>query len=338
VSASAAPRRAADCLWRGCASLRANPELAGLGFLQQVTAFLLTLAGFVPLARAFEPLGVRWGELSAADPAALADTLSYVVISLPQVMGELLLALVPASVLWLLAALVYCWFQAGIYGVLHAADGQAPEAATAPGRPASWHTFRAFGWRRFAALAGRWTWRYAGYLHLWILFGSCVLLLQTLILALASAVSTGGLDRAVASGDGLQPVASLAVGAALGCGGALLVGLPLWVVVAAGFWLGQADLPRPASGVRPASRVSMRLLVRRPLAVSALFATFLGACAVAGGLFAPLNSFAGGRGPDGEGATAVWIVVTAAELLVAVLLSTAFAGATVALLRGEVPA
>jgi hypothetical protein len=70
--------------------------------------------------------------------------------------------------------------------------------------------------------------------------------------------------------------------------------------------------------------------------VALLFAAFFSASAVAALLFAPLSGLGSARG-EGAG-NVVWVLLTASELLVAVALTTAFAGATVALTMGEVAA
>lgn len=296
------------CLARGVRSLRANPSLAVAAWLQQALTLLLTAAGFVPLAAA---LGVPWRRLAAPpplarllDPEAVAAPLADLVLRWPEVAADLALALLAASLLWLAATALFCWFQGGIYGLLDAADRGAPAVT------ARWPRFRAVSWRGFAAAGRRLALPCFKLIHLYLLAVLVALLAWSLALLVAARLA----------GPGAELVA-----AGVGCALLAAVVAPFSLLAFASFWLAQADLPRRGATVGGAVRRSLAMLRRRPADVTVLLAAYLAASLVVAAAAAPLAALAAGA--------AAHLVLLAVELAAAVALTTAFAAATVALMR-----
>ncbi len=233
------PLAAIDCVRRGTASLRANWELVLAQWLATLVVVGIGVAGVVPVLGVlglldfsslpstpaewgswFEDLGGRLGELGPALAAALAGTLAV----------------------WTLALLAQCFFAGGIYGVLAAAERQAPG-----GVPRDHRLFRTFSWRDLFGWGGRYLWRFFWFYNLF----AAILLVIVLAGAVLAVLST-----AAAEAWG----APAAIG--IGCGGALPL---LFAAVVVGLWMAvaQADLGRLDSGVGVATRRGWRVLTRR---------------------------------------------------------------------------
>lgn len=303
-----------DCLRRGLRSLRANPSVAVAAWLQQVLTLGLTVAGFVPVLAA---LGISWRSLLSLpplerllDPEALAAPLADLLMRGPQIVTDLALALGLASVVWLVATFLFCWFQGGIYGLLHDADRQAAEV-TAP-----WSRFRAATWSGFETASRRLFWPCFKLIHLYLLAVLLLVLVWSLLLLAASSL--------VGPAEGL--VVS-AVGALL----LLLVVAPLSGVALVSFWLAQAELPRPGTTVHAAARRSLAVLRRRPADVLVLFTAYLAGTFVVSGFAALLSALSGPF-------STLDVASFATEFTLLVMLTTAFAASTVALMRNATPA
>jgi hypothetical protein len=254
-----------DCLSAGWRRLRHAGVLVALLWLETLLVVLLTLGGLaLPLAvvdfgpvhelAALDLQGVEEGLLWLAEDATWND---FVPRS-----PALVAALAGLAVLWTAALLVYCWFQAGLYGVL-------AEGASGSGS--------GFDFGRFADCGRRYLWRFFGLLHLFVLYLTGVLFLWIWVVWLAVWGWAAWGDPALLG---------------IGCGGMLPVAF-LAAVLALWFLLARADVARPGSGVRIARRRGWAVLRSRPGAVAALGALFLALGAVASGVVAPVSLVAG---------------------------------------------
>jgi hypothetical protein len=293
---------ALGCLRRGWTNLSANWELVLLQWLQAFA--MLTLTAFGALLSLLI-VGVNLPHLDRGSWLRALKDLS----------PALLLALAALTAAWLASLLLYCFFQAGTYGVLAAADRQA-----LPGARRQREFFRTFTLRDFRGWGGRYVWRYFG----------VALLFGVLLLAL-SGVALLWLGCAVAGNGEWGSPAALAIV----LGGALPMGF-LTLVAGLGFHLAQADLAREGSGVRSAWRRGLGILGRRLGAVTALFVLIAAALLALAALFLPLSTAADALL---AGAPGVRALVRCLLLLLASLpdnlLVTLFAGALVALVRSE---
>lgn len=303
---------AAACLAAGWKSLRANSPLVAMLWLQNLLVAGLTVAGLaLPLAAAdLPPIRV----LTSLDRFQLQEGWLWLVEDatwqdfVPR-SPEMIAALVGLGVLWTAALFVYCGFQAGLYGVLTAAQRRSQAEGT----------FAAFDLRSFLRCGNRYFWRYFGLLHAFVLYSLVLLAVWTVVMALA-------VRGWVVWGD-------LAL-VGIGCGGSLPV-LALLVLLGLWFLLARADVARPDSGIRPAQRRGWRVLRRRPGAVVAFALLFLALGVVVLGLFAPVVLVARGLLSDSP---TLWISVRAGIEVVSWVLYAALAvyvGATlVALVQG----
>ncbi|HEX5760043.1 MAG TPA: hypothetical protein VF121_12700 [Thermoanaerobaculia bacterium] len=307
-------------LRRGAASLRANGGLVGLNWLGVLLLSLLfSLGALLPMLAVGFDLPVAYDVLVEGDLEPLVRGLPGKLAGLtPAFAGAALGALA----LWTLAFLVYCWLQAGTYGVLIAADRQAP--AGPPRGQLAFRTFRTFSGRDFAGWAGRYLWRY-----FWLL--NVLLLLATpLLVALLGwlALTAFGAER-------WGPPAALGIG----CGGALPVGFlfalfALWNLVA------MADAAREGSGVWAAVRHGLRVLGRRPGACFLLASLFVLLVALEmGAVLLPatfaIQTLTAAR--TGARAAALFSL-NAVQALANAVLSVLFAAAFVALAQSELRA
>src|SRR5436305_2127445 len=254
---------AADCLRRGWTNLAANWELVLVQWLQSLlVVVLLALSVSLPVvtlgadallagrsaARVFEVFTARLGRLSPAVTMA----------------GVAMLAV------WLLSLLVHCWFQAGTYGVLAAADRQA-----LPGAGRHRLLFRTFSLRDFAGWGGLYLWRF---FRLLVLFWALALPLGVAVLVCRFSLGVGG------------EVWGKPAVLGMGCGGALPLG---FLFLVAGLWshLAQAGLAREGSGVRAAVRQGLAVLGRRlgTVAVLVLLAAAAGLALML--VFVPVSAF-----------------------------------------------
>jgi hypothetical protein len=306
---------AIECLRRGLWSLRANWELVAMQWLATLVLVAFLLLGLLP---PLVVLGVgslsalaaelrRWPEWMPAGPFHLAE-----------LGAPLLAALVGTLAIWMLAFFVYCYFQAGTYGVLVAADRQAPAHA---GRAAGdWRLFRTWSGRDFNGWGGRYLWRFFWFVNLYLAFASVLILLFAVLIV-----------GAVFGGQWWGWPA----GVGIGCGGSLPL---VFLGMVLGLWMGlaQADLARAASGVRAASRRGLRVLGRRLGGVLLIWLVFLAAAMAVGMLFAPFSVGLDLVLRDAPGVRlGVSLAVTAVQTLVSGALAVFLAASLVALMRGE---
>jgi hypothetical protein len=241
---------AIDCVSRGAATLRANWRLLiGVRLVRNLIllallatslilpALALGLDLFVGLPNLDDLKNLDGGLEWFSD---LADRLIWT--------PKLAAALLAMVALWLLAGYVYCFFQAGTYGVLAAADREAPGA-------------RVFQWADFNRWGNAGLGRYFALANLYGVF---------LGIALGFALlGTGAVASAAATWGTL---------AALGVG---CVGLfPIFLLfLVSGLWyeIACADLAREESSVRSATRRAVKILRRRLGAVALLLVLFAAA-------------------------------------------------------------
>lgn len=263
---AAASREVTACLSVGWQSLRTHRRLVALLWLETFAVVLLTVAGLaLPLAVVdFEPVRV----LASADLQLIQEWLLWLAedaqwSDLVPRSPALVAALGGLTVLWTAALFVYCWFQAGLYGVLVEETSKSDTGA--------------LELRRFAEHGRRHLWRFFGLLHLFVLYLTGVMFLWLWVVWLAVWGWAAWGDLALLS---------------IGCGGMVPVGffgatLSLW------FLLARADVTRPESGVRQAQSRAWAVLRRRPGAVAVLGLLFLVLGTVASGLLAPVDVLAG---------------------------------------------
>jgi hypothetical protein len=298
---------AAGCLRRGWTNLSANWELVLLQWLQSfLVAALMALGLFLSLL-------IVGANLLRADGIAVHQLARR----LEELSPALLLALAALLAVWLSSLLLHCYFQAGTFGILTAADRQA-----LPGARRRRDFFRTFSLRDFLGWGGLYVWRFFG----------VVLLFGIALCGLGGAALLWLLSTAVGGGEWGSPAAL-----GIGCGGALPLGF-LALVTGLWFHLAQAGLVREGSGVRAASRQGLAVLGRRLGAVISLFLLTLAAALALAALFFPLST-----ATDAllSGAplmrTLVRFLLLLLQSLPNTLLATLFAGALVALVRSETP-
>ncbi|HEX3552859.1 MAG TPA: hypothetical protein VIA62_06490 [Thermoanaerobaculia bacterium] len=226
---------AADCLRRGWTNLAANWELVLLQWCQSLLiVILLALSVSLPV--------VALGADALLAGRSLERVLAVFMARLGRLSPAVTMAGVAMLAVWLLSLLVHCWFQAGTYGVLAAAERQA-----LPGPRRHRLLFRTFSLRDFAGWGGLYLWRF---FRLLVLFWALALPLG--IAALVWLVSLG------VGGEVWGRPAVLG----MGCGGALPLG---FLFLVAGLWshVARAGLAREGSGVRVAVRQGLAVLGRR---------------------------------------------------------------------------
>jgi hypothetical protein len=301
---------AVDCLRRGWTNLAANWELVLLSWLESLLVIALMTLGIVL------PLLILGANLLGGRGAA--HQVEDVTRRLTSLSPALLLAFAAMLALWTLSLLLHCFFQAGAYGVLTAADRQA-----LPGSRRRRDFFRTFSLRDFAGWGALYVWRFFGALLLF--WGLAFPLGLAVLLWVVFTVAGGGRWGGAA-----------ALG--IGCGGALPLG---FLVLVTGLWfhLAQADLAREGSGVRTASRRGLAVLGRRLGAVTVLFLLALAAALGLAAVFLPLSAVADGLL---AGAPAPMMMRALVRLLLLLLqslpntlLAMVLAGALVALVRSE---
>jgi hypothetical protein len=308
---------ALDCLRRGLASSGANWELV---VVQWLHGFVLSVLFVVGAALPFLALGYDlaqaespWDDLERTSDELVRRAQGRLLVLLAALLGMLLL--------WLLAVYLHAWVQAGTYGVLHAADRQAPPGE--PGvrlfRDSAWRAYRTFAWRNFFGWAGLYGSRFFGFANLAGLF----FVLWSVAVPLWATATLGGAARWGETG---------ALG--IGCGGALPLGFVL-VVLLLWYAVAQADLAREGSGVWVASRSGFAVLGARLGTVILLFAAFL--CPFV--LLAVAGLAARAAGPLWSGRPALRAAAETGFTLVASLtqglLLVALGGTLVALVRSE---
>jgi hypothetical protein len=304
-----------DCLRRGWTNLAANWELVLLSWLQSFLVIALLALGIVL------PLLILGMDLPGGRGAASAAAqMEEVTRRLAGLSPALLPALLALLAVWTLSLLLHCFFQAGVYGILTAADRQA-----LPGSRRRRDFFRAFSLRDFAGWGALYVWRFFGALLLF--WGLAFPLGLAALLWLVFTVAGGGRWGGPA-----------ALG--IGCGGALPLG---FLVLVTGLWfhLAQADLAREGSGVRTASRRGLAVLGRRLGAVSVLFLLALAAALALAAVFFLLSAVADGLLSGAPAPVPIPMRALVRFLLLLLqslpntLLAMVLAGALVALVRSE---
>jgi hypothetical protein len=308
---------AVETIQRGLVNTRANWELVLVQFLQILLATVLMIAGLLP------PLAV----LGFADldlSSSHVEDLSALMVSASDLLARgkeawaLLLAAVAVTLgIWMMALLVHCFFQGGIYGVLMAGDRQAP-----PGKPRTWSFFRTFSVRDLRGWGSRYLWRYFWLLNLFFAIATLWLLLP---MGLASAALWIDARWGGAAGLGF------------GCGGILLFLFSAFVLA---FWLSlaQADLAREESSVWSATRQGLQVLSRRLgavilVAVVGMLASLtLSAMVMAFSLLGQL-----GLGSSLASQVGWMVVVNVTQLVLSCSVGVAFIAVLIALARSEAP-
>lgn len=307
---------AVDCVQRGVASLRANWELVLVQLLQQILVGGIALAGLVPpLAVVGFGLVGAIGEFEASNPLAWGRFLGPWLDALAANVPALVAAGVATLLIWLAAFLVYCYFQGGIYGVLVAADRQAPPGA---GGRSEW--FRTYRFQDVRGWGARYLWRFFAFWNLVLALASLWLAVTVAWIALAvwGWKSWGG-----------------GAGIGIGCGGALPV---VFGWVALGLWtnLASAALAEEDAGVVPASRLGLAVLGRRLGGVLLILLVFVAAAMAVGIVFAPLSlAFDFVLREQGAASLLAGAILTVAQSLISSLVGIGLVASLVALMRSE---
>lgn len=253
-----------ECLTLGARSLRAHPWLILAAWAEMVLVTALTvIGGALPMA------AVGFDRVNAVlfDPGELQRLLLWLAEEarwtdfIPR-SPEMIAAWVGLLVAWTLALFAWCWFEAGIYGVLVTAERR--DAAGDAGE---------LGWSHLRRAAREAFWRMFGLLHAFVLYLLVVQLLWTWIVWLA-----------VRGWEVWGTGAMLAIG----CGGTLPLVLAA-VVLGLWFLLARVEVVRAGVTLGQAQRRSWRLLQHRWGAVLVLAILFAVGALIALGLLAPLG-------------------------------------------------
>lgn len=290
--------------------MRANWELLLLQAAATVALALLLIGSLLPLGIALGLTVAKLASTPAETLLGLADPATWLT-------AGVLAALAGGALLGGLAIAVYAWFQAGIFGVLVAGDRQ---AGAGPRRPSA--LYRTFTWADFTGWAGRRTWRFFGWYHLYLLV---VTALGGLLGALLIAAILVGRSEGVAAGFGI------------GCGGLLplLFVLLFASLVAAA---AKADLVRDGSGAAASWSRGGRVVARRLGGVLLLLLLLLAASVAASMLLFPLQLLSELGLSDRFGAyLAVQVFVSVVQTVLGTLLALVYGAAFVALVRAELP-
>jgi hypothetical protein len=302
-------------LRRGFASLSANRGLVWLGWLQGLVLWALTVGGLLlPLAALGLGLGESLAFLIEGEAPPFTQDFDH---RLERAVPALIAATLAMLAVWTLAFFVYCWFQAGTYGVLIAADRQAPPGAR------DRELFATFSRRNFAGWAGRYLWRYFWLLNIYLLLATPLLVLAMVwLVAIAFGAERWGMPAAVG----------------IGCGGALPLGF-LAAVLALGMWLSMADAAREGSGPMIALRTGLRVLGRR-LGASTLLAVLLAGVLglQVGGVLALSLAIEALTGERTFERLAAILTLNAGQWLVAAVVGVLWSAAAVALVQAELRA
>jgi len=299
---------AADCLRRGWSNLAANWELVVIQWLESFLVAAMLAFGLVLALVILGMDALGSGGWTSREVEEVLRRLAGSSSSLP-------LALTAMLAVWLSALLLHCYFQAGTYGILTAADRQA-----LPGARRSRLLFRTFSGRDFLGWGGLYMWRFFGTL---VLFWGLALLMGMVVLLWLVFLGVGGGRWGTQAALGI------------GCGGALPVG---FLLLAFGLWFHvvRADLARDGSSVRTAARQGLSVLGRRLGAVLALWLLFLGAAVVLAIVFLPLSTLTASLLAGTPRVRAlVQLILMLLHALPATLLAMALAGSLVALVRSE---
>ena len=309
---------AVSCIQRGLTNLRANWELVIIASLQSLLTATLVVIGFAPPAAA---LGLGFMDLassSEADWMELAAQVSELMSRGPESWLLLGASLLVSSAIWLMAFLVYCFFQGGVLGVLMTGDRQA-SAGTAP----AWPWFRTYSGRDLRGWGGKYLWRYFWLLSLIAALSLVWLLLVMIVLGLTA---LGGEQWGTSAAFGI------------GCGGAIPIAFGLLLLV---LWanLAQVDLAQEHSGVGTALRRSLSLLGRRLGAVVVIFLVALVLGVLIGVVISILSLLWDLLVP--ESGSGLWIGAlvqfgfSAIEIIVGSVVTVGLSAAYVSLVRSE---
>ncbi len=302
---------AIDCVRRGMRNARANRELIAVRWLSSMGLLALALLGLLPLALV---LGLTLADLPA-NPEDWERVGAELATRLSEASAALFAAGLAAACIWTLAFVVFCFVQAGSYGVLFAGDRQAP-----PGVPGEAGWFRTFSRADFSGWGGRLMWRFFWFANLY----ACLVLVLGVLFVLLLA------GAAWAAGQWGPPA-----GLGLGCGGALPL---LFLAVSLGLWfsLAQADLPRDGAGVLTSARRGLRVLGRRLGGVLLIVLLTVMASAALAIVFAPFAILVKVALDDALPAyVAARALLFAAQSLCSSALSVVLAASLIALVRGE---
>lgn len=298
----------------GLRQLRANWQLVPVVAVQSLVTSALLVGGLILPLVALGAGSLAWlwrlRDTHAVDPAGwlegLAETGRAALVPLAA-------ALLAATILWLLAFLLFCYFQGGVLGVLASGDRRA-------GRGAGWQAYRAFALAELHRHGRRLLWRYFWFNHLL----GAVLTLWLLALAVWLALAAAGVERfgprtTVAAGCfGLLPLA------------VALVAILLWGALAS------ADLARDGSSLGRASWLALRVLRRDLGAVLAVALIGGVGWLAAGALLAPVGwSFDLAAGDSWSLWAAGQVVLAAAQWLANAAVTVGVGGSLVALVRAE---
>ena len=308
---------AVDTFHRGLVNLRANWELVLVQFVQILIGAILVLVGFLPPLAVLGFASLDMFESTPEDWTALMDSAAGLVTRGREAWILLLASVVLSSAIWLMAMLVHCYFQGGIYGVLMAGDRQAPA-----GKPHGSLWFRTFSVRDLRGWGARYLWRYFWLLNLFLLIMTVWLVVPVILVLLVMwAEAQWG------------PSASVGIG----CGGMLLLGFSLFVLA---FWLGlaQADLAREESSVLQATRQGLLVLSRR-LGAVILVAVAGTIVSLAVGVVFLVVSFLGQLGLGSSFAVQIgWrLALNLAQWFISCVVGVAFIAVLIALVRSEAP-
>lgn len=306
---------AIDCVRRGIYNARANWELILVQWAGLMVAVVLTVASLLPLLLIIGFAGITALRTPQDAGEWIGDWMSRAVTELFTFSAPMVLAVVAAIAIGTLGMLVYCFVQAGLYGVLVAADRQAPA-----GPPGDWRLFRTFSGPNFRGWGAHHVWRFFWFYNL-------VLVVFT-VLAAGFALLIG---LVAVAGQAWGGVAAVGVG----CGGMLPL---IFLLLVAGLWVwaAQADLANADSTVAHTSRRALRLVGRRFGGLLLIVLIGMAASVALSMVFLPLSmatslvfrdSFAAGMVLRGVLVVIQWGASGAIQV--------ALAGAMVALVRSE---
>jgi len=307
---------AIDSLQRGLTNLLANWQLVIMHFAQTLLVSLLLVAGVVPIVLV---LGV--GTFRAVLGTGFdgggppLDALDDLMARMVESTGPLLLATLAALCVWTVALLVFAYFQAGIFGVL----AEAERKSALPRAPRV--AFRSFSFALFRRSTDEFTWRFFWLVNLFMVIASIPM------------VVFGGV---VMMAVGLATRESLGAAFATGClGGAAVVLL----AVASSLWwqLAMAAAASGPLGLWQAVGRGWSVLLRRMGAVLVLVLLAIVVGITMAVVFVPLGLVIEVVVRDSLwGYVTAQVAMTFCQSLLSAVLSVAFAGALVALVRGEI--
>ncbi|MEO8504000.1 MAG: hypothetical protein ABI609_08900 [Acidobacteriota bacterium] len=259
---------AIECVRRGVANARANWELVLAQWVGLTLSAILTVASVLPLLFLIGFAGFTALRSPQDISQWVSDWGGRFVTELFAFSVPMALALIAVVAIGTLGMIVWCFFQAGMYGVLVAGDRQSPA-----GPPGDWRLFRTFTAENFRGWGASHVWRFFWFFNL-------VLMLFTVLFA--GFILLAGL--VALAGQAWGGVAAVGVG----CGGVL----PLFfLMLLMGLWVGvaQADLANSDSSLRVASRRARRVLGKRLGGLLLIMLLGMVASVVVSMVFVPLS-------------------------------------------------